>query len=371
MDLSDATIVAIVMGLRIFVPLLIPRFPLPAILAAFFLDTFDHPIFLTFTSVNMDNYQGYDKALDTYYLAIAYISTLRNWSNWFGFRLSKGLYFYRLVGVALFEFLQIRALLVVFTNIFEYLFMFYEAVSIRWKQERLTKRSLVTATVLITVFIKIPQEYIIHIAQTDITAWFNEHVFKVEPLNTPIAESMKMRPDVVIMIGVLLLVIIGGLWWWITRKLPAADGRKRFEAEAMPVNVGDMSVRDYEKILSWSVFEKIVLVGLLSLIFAQVLPGVVVTYPQLIGGVLVLILTNVGISHYLITKAKQWRSMKREFAVLMTTNLLLVAGYTQLLPHYQGSDNLFNGVFIVYLLTLIVVMYDRYRVVHLMRFSNT
>ncbi len=63
------------------IPLLIPLYPLPAVLAALLLDGVDQTIFQVFTNLPLDSYQSYDKALDIYYLAIAYISTLGNWAN--------------------------------------------------------------------------------------------------------------------------------------------------------------------------------------------------------------------------------------------------------------------------------------------------
>ena len=82
--------------------------------------------------MNLDWYQGYDKALDIYYLAIAYLSTMQNWTNLYAFGMSRFLWYYRLVGVLLFEFTQIRAMLLLFPNTFEYFFIAYEAVRTRW-----------------------------------------------------------------------------------------------------------------------------------------------------------------------------------------------------------------------------------------------
>ena len=78
-------------------PLLIPRFPLPAVLTALVLDGVDQSIFQAF-GFNPPGYQGYDKAMDVYYLAIAYLATLRNWTSRPAFRVSRFLFFYRLVG---------------------------------------------------------------------------------------------------------------------------------------------------------------------------------------------------------------------------------------------------------------------------------
>ena len=44
-------------------------------------------------------YQSFDKALDIYYLSIAYTTTLRNWTSEPAFRVAQFLFYYRLVGV--------------------------------------------------------------------------------------------------------------------------------------------------------------------------------------------------------------------------------------------------------------------------------
>jgi hypothetical protein len=159
----------IVVMARFFIPLAIPRYPFPAIIAVLMLDTVDQMIFQQFTSLPLEGYQGYDKALDTYYLAITYLSTLQNWSNDCAFKIGRFLFYYRLLGVALFELTQLRALLLIFPNIFEYFFIFYEVIRLKWDPELLTKEKLITATVLIWIFIKLPQEYWIHIAKMDTT----------------------------------------------------------------------------------------------------------------------------------------------------------------------------------------------------------
>src|SRR5262249_15774873 len=129
---SDILIFGVVLGLRLVVPLAIPRYPLPGILGAFLLDGLDKTIFQRFTSLNLDFYQSYDKALDNYCLTLAYLSTLRNWTNLFSFRVSRFLFYFRLVGAVAFELSGIRAILLLFPNTFEYFFDFYELVRLRW-----------------------------------------------------------------------------------------------------------------------------------------------------------------------------------------------------------------------------------------------
>jgi hypothetical protein len=78
---DDLLVFLLVVAARLLVPLAIPTRPLPAILVALVLDAVDQTVFQTFTVLNLTNYQGYDKALDVYYLTIAYLSTLRNWAD--------------------------------------------------------------------------------------------------------------------------------------------------------------------------------------------------------------------------------------------------------------------------------------------------
>ena len=73
--------VVIVVGLRLLLPLTIPYYPLIGVVSCLVLDSADQSIFQQFPAIPLDGYQSYDKALDIYYLAIAYMSTMRNWTN--------------------------------------------------------------------------------------------------------------------------------------------------------------------------------------------------------------------------------------------------------------------------------------------------
>jgi len=91
---------AVVIG-RFLLPLLIPFFPFPAIVVCLILDAADQTIFQKFTTspemrmwalgysgseapaepIEYRAYDGYDKALDIYYLTMAYLSIMKNWVN--------------------------------------------------------------------------------------------------------------------------------------------------------------------------------------------------------------------------------------------------------------------------------------------------
>ena len=180
-DLStDQIVFWTVVAARILIPLAVFRFPLPAMLAALVVDGLDQTIFQTFTSLPLDDYQSYDKALDVYYLSLAYLSMMRNWVSRDGFDVGRFLYYYRLVGVVLFEQTQIRALLLVFPNTFEYFFDSYEGIRTRWDPRRLGRKLLIGIAAFIWIFIKLPQEWWIHVAELDATDLIKTNVFGVD-----------------------------------------------------------------------------------------------------------------------------------------------------------------------------------------------
>ena len=353
-------------------PLTIPRFPLPGIIAALILDAVDQTVFQQFTNLNLDNYQGYDKALDIYYLTIAYISTLRNWSNRFAFQVSRFLFYWRLVGVTLFELTQLRPLLLIFPNTFEYFFIFYEAYRLRWDPKNMTKKFVIGAAAFIWIVIKLPQEWWIHIAQLDTTDLIKEQIFGV-PVDTPwgdiLAANLWIIP-VAIAVATILVVLIR----WLARRLPPADRKLVFSADAHQPAFTEEQARDARaeearSIVDAALVEKIVMVSLVSIIFAHVLPDMRASDLQLAVGVGFVVAINTVLSHWLARRGTEWASVLRQFVIMAAVNFGLVLVYAFLLPESDGSINVGTSLFFVLLLTSIVTMFDRYRQVYLMRFA--
>ena len=259
MGVEESLLFAVVVGLRFFVPLLIPRYPLPAVLASLVLDAVDHSIFQAF-GYNPPNYQGYDKAMDVYYQAIAYVSTLRNWTSPSAYRVGRFLYFYRLVGVTAFELSGWRPLLLIFPNTFEYFFIAYEVVRMQRDPRRYTLRFWVWVAAVIWVVVKLPQEWWIHVAQLDFTDELAAHPW--------------MGPTIV----VALLVAAGVYWWYIRPRVSPPDWPPRFAADPIPAEMATWHQRAEwtaanSAILSSITAEKVVLVGLISVIYGEALPG--------------------------------------------------------------------------------------------------
>ncbi|MGD2049352.1 MAG: hypothetical protein PVH03_07655 [Chloroflexota bacterium] len=376
-ETTDLLVFLLVVLTRLLVPLLIPRFPLPAIIAALIIDAIDQTIFQTFTNLNLEGYQSYDKALDIYYLTVAYIATLRNWTNLIAFKVSRFLWYYRLVGVTLFELTYVppgpRWLLLIFPNVFEYFFIFYEIVRLRWDPVRLTRRATILWAAFIWIFIKIPQEMWIHILQLDMTDFIKENIFGV-PADTPPAEILADNIWVIpaLIVAAVLIVI---LVWWLLKKLPPKDWDLSFDAnshqdeETGYVETGTIkgaSDRFFNSVLT----EKVILVSLVSTIFAQILPGVQAGLLQVATAVAFVIILNTVISHWLARRGTEWHHALTQFIVMGAVNLGLVLLYSFLLTTLGGSLNVGNTLFFVLLLTLIVTMFDRYYPIYLARFTE-
>ena len=147
-------------------PLAIPRWPL-VIVVVLVLDAVDQTLLATFTDVDTTEtgpYQSVNKALDIYYLSIGYLATMRNWKSRPAFRVARFLLYYRLVGVVLFELTDERLMLFLFPNTFEFFFIAYELARLRYEPSRFSGRFWLLTAAALWMFMKLPQEYWIHIA---------------------------------------------------------------------------------------------------------------------------------------------------------------------------------------------------------------
>lgn len=368
---TDWIIFALVVGGRFILPLFIPFFPLPAIIACLLLDGVDQTIFQVFTTLPLDGYQSYDKALDIYYLSIAYISTFRNWTNLFAFRVSRFLYYYRLVGVALFEATHLRPLLLIFPNTFEYFFIWYEAVKLWWNPRKLSRTAVISAAAFIWIVIKLPQEYWIHIAQNDVT-----DTIKGLLGGTPESAWGPLIMDNLLLIVLVLFVLGLALWAlirFLRRNTPAPEHKLGWRADdntTLPTDDQFARARRFinERIFDRDLLEKLALVALLVAVFAQVLPNTRATTAQMVAGAAVIIVLNTVISHWLARRGISWRNALGQFIVVTAANLTIVAAF-QIVPGAQDLDDAAVAFFVL-LLSVIVTLFDRFTEVHLARFPG-
>ncbi len=179
---------ALVMAIRLTVPLTIWRWPLAGGLLSIVADTIDILIFDVAGFPSFASYQQIDKALDLYYLAIEFVvaqhwQSLPRWT-------ASALFAYRLVGVAVFETTGARAALLVFPNLFELFFLWVVAALHFTPNYQFTLKRITTALAVLLVP-KLIQEYLLHYARvlddlvaTDvigdtahgIAGWFRSHL---------------------------------------------------------------------------------------------------------------------------------------------------------------------------------------------------
>ncbi len=346
MDLGTTLVFVAVLGSRFLVPLLIPRYPLPAILACLVIDGVDQTIFQLF-GYDPPGYQSYDKAMDVYYLAIAYLATMRNWRSMPAYRIGRFLYFYRLVGVVAFEFTQTRWLLLVFCNTFEYFFIAYEAIRSRWSPIQWFFSFWALVAGLIWVFVKLPQEYWIHVAKLDVTDTLADYAWA----------------------GPLLITVLVGLFaafWFVVRpRLPATDWPWRWVADPLPEEM-DTAAKQYAahaaygRVRSWGTLEKVVLVGLLSVIYAQTLPGIRASNLQLFVGVSVMVVLNAALTLVLARRTFSIESTARAFGARVAVNVAFVVVTDWLLGREGGALPAAGTLFFLCLISLVTTLHDRF-----------
>lgn len=326
--------VAVVVLARLLVPLAIIRFPLPAIVAALVLDGVDQTIFQA-VGAEPAGYQQYDKAFDVYYLAIAYTSMLRNWDDPFAFAVGRALFYYRLVGVAAFELTDARVLLLIFPNTFEYFFIAYELVRVRWDPARLSRRTIIGMAAAIWIVIKLPQEWWIHVAQLDFTETVAAHRWMVPALA-----------------GVGALALAAGSVLW--RRLPPASWPATFDAglhrAALPP-------------AHWSwrpLVEKAVLLSTIAVIFSQMLPSMRIGEARLALATAGLVAANALVSQWRVRRGTRWATTLAQFGAMLTTNAAIVLVGRIVMPGMYSVD-VSHSLFLLLLLSLMITLYDRYR----------
>ena len=321
---DESAFVVLVVAARLFIPLLIPRWPL-MIAAAFLLDAIDGSLLEHFTSVDTGPdgpYQSWDKALDIYYLSIAYVSTMRNWTSVPAFRIARFLFYYRLLGIALFEATGERWLLLAFPNTFEFFFIAYELLRTRFEPTKFSGRTWLGIAAGLWVFVKLPQEYWIHVAQLDFTDAVADH------------------PWFGVLSAAVAVGVIAAFWFGVRPRLPEPSWPWKLGAEPVLVQVGaDRSQRSL-------IAEKLCLLTLLCFVFADVRPTVDWRTLSIALGVACVVLVNT-----LLTRTP--------WPVVLAANLVLVY-IASLVLGPSTNFQLGPGLFFAFLLTLNITLYDRF-----------
>jgi hypothetical protein len=244
----------------------------------------------------------------------------------------------------------------VFPNTFEYFFIAYCVIQTRWNPRRMTNRAVIGLAAFIWIFIKLPQEWWIHVAQNDFTDFMKETVFGVDP-DSSWSDAFSNRPGVLLAI-VLVIVGIAVVGWRLRRRLPTKDWRF-----GLDTNRTDVIVRRTETVptsMTAAVLEKVALIGLVGAIFANVLE-VETTALRIVGATVLVVLANAGLSIWLARRGVRWASLALEFVVLGAMNTVLLSAYASLVGDGDGEVDRWLALFFGLLLTILIVLYDLYR----------
>jgi hypothetical protein len=356
---DDAVIVTLIVATRLVVPLFIPRFPL-VIIVALVVDAVDQTVLAQLTEVDTGEdgpYQSYDKALDIYYLTVAYLATMRNWASEGAFRVGRFLYFYRLVGVTAFELFDERWLLLVFANTFEYFFIAYEVVRLRWNPTRISTRGWVLIAAAIWIFVKLPQEWWIHVAQLDFTDAVREHT------------------ALFVLLGLLVLVLACVAFFVLRRRVPEPDWAYRFAADPIPPELTTPEARYGSRlargIRSRQLLEEAFLLSLVCVVFAIMLPGGEASPLEIGVAVSAIVIANTIASLWLARRGGlDVRSAAAHYLIRFALNFALLYTAGQLAGEREPAP-LGHALFFAQLITLITWLYDWYRPLYEARFRQT
>ncbi len=177
---------AIVIAIRVVLPLTILRWPIAGVLASLVVDALDVVLVdalaralgepLEFGAL----YSQIDKWLDTWYLGLAAFMAWR-WPELMLRWVAIALFGWRLLGVLLFEATASRELLLVFPNLFENFYLFVVIVR-RFAPRFLPRTWPQLGLVLVLLWIpKIVQEWVLHWEQLHPWQWLRETFFGVPP----------------------------------------------------------------------------------------------------------------------------------------------------------------------------------------------
>ena len=345
--LGFAALFGAVLLVRFLLPLAILRYPLPAVLACLVVDAADQTVFQAF-GYDPPFYQGYDKAMDVYYLAIAYVSILRNWAAPAAAGVARVLFYWRQLGVALFEQHGLSWLLLVFPNTFEYFFIAAEGARGRWDLRRIRLRTWVLLAVGIWVFVKLPQEWWIHIAKLDFTEAVGAHPWF----------------GVAVLAGVGLLVAIALLV--VRPRLAPADHRFQLRAPDLPAGMATAEDRrrwlvEHGRVRSWPTLDKAVLVGLLGVIFASVMPGFDPRPVELLLWALLVVAVNAAFALRQVRRGRINATVPGAVLTRLAVNVPIAVAASLL---EAGGRTIPDAVFLAVLFSFVIALYDVYRPVY-------
>ena len=152
-------------ALRLLVPLLMLRWPLPGLLLSISVDMYDWDFFDIRTPEDNAVYQNWDRIMDMYFQLVA-VLMVRKWKDARSRVIAYALLGFRLVGYLLFFLTQDRKFLFFFPNFYDNFLVIYLGYVFVFKRIRLIDAPM--DAIVIAVFLLIPKiihEYFLHYLQ--------------------------------------------------------------------------------------------------------------------------------------------------------------------------------------------------------------
>jgi hypothetical protein len=175
----DVIALALIVAVRVLVPLLVLRWPFWGALLCIAGDAFDTIVIDLLRAEPFGNsYHAADKLFDTYYLSIEVWVAFRRWVDALARRTALTLYVLRLAAAILFELTHTRQLFLVGANIFE---NFYIYVAGRLELDSSYRIANVRRLALILLFVGAPkllQEYVMHYRESQTWRFVREYIFR-------------------------------------------------------------------------------------------------------------------------------------------------------------------------------------------------
>ena len=158
------------------------------------------------------------------------------------------------------------------------------------------------------------------------------------------------------------MALIALAWWAARRFLPPADWPPTVSSDRQAEHLGwppRPRVASPTARFDRGFVEKVILLSLIVFIFSRMLPGTEGSALQVAVAVLMIIGASTAVSIWLAHRAVTWSSVAVQFAVMTIVNASIGIGIGILLPASDAQPPLVEFLFLISVLSLVVVLYDR------------
>lgn len=181
-----------------------------------------------------------------------------------------------------------------------------------------------------------------HIAQLDVTDFMKEDVFGVSvdtSWGTAIGENLWFVGVVAVLAIAIAWIVRAAL-----RAAPPADWSVSFDVDAHRSSTRLDATPVVGKVFSWDLLEKVVLISLIMIIFAQVLPATDPAPLHVTFAVAFVVVVNAMLSQWLASRGHSWSSTFVQFVVQLVINVGVTLVYIWLLRSADEPANVLGTV---------------------------